>query len=133
MLKADTLILEGHQKLVNYTKHESQIKVSKTMGVRREVGRATFPKLAGLLVDLKRYESNKAQPDQEKLNFYTLAAKALFAEHARFRHFNDDDVEQVFSTISPIIKACIRAESKEGKEHIIARHKNSLLGYLRQE
>jgi|GEM_PF-5111291 len=103
-----------------------------TMNVRREVGRSVFPKLAGLLVDLKRYEKSKAHPDPDKINFYLLAAKALFAQHAKFRHLTDNDVENIFRDISPILKTCYHAENKADKEEIIELNKQVLLNLIKK-
>jgi hypothetical protein len=57
------------------------------MNVDREVARSVFTGLAGSLVDIKRNEKSKAIPDPEEIEFYDLAAKALYFEHDRFRHF----------------------------------------------
>lgn len=93
--------------------------ITTTMSVRREVGRSIFPDLAGVLIDLKRYEKSKSNPDQKTIDFYQLVAKALFSQHAKFRHLTDSDVENVFRTISPILKKCNLATTKAEEENII--------------
>ena len=103
-----------------------------TMSVRREVGRSVFPKLAGQLVDLKRYENSKEHPDADKVSFYLLAAKALFAQHTKFRYLTDNEVEEVFSTVSPILKTCFHADTKEAKEGIIESNKPVLLSLIKK-
>jgi hypothetical protein len=106
--------------------------ITTTMSVRREVGRSVFPKLAGQLIDLKRYENRKEHPNPDTVNFYQLAAKALFAQHSQFRHLTDNDVEKVFSTISPILKSCFHADTKEAKEEIIELNKATLLALIKK-
>ncbi|MCC2625449.1 MAG: hypothetical protein K0R14_1322 [Burkholderiales bacterium] len=100
--------------------------ITTVMSVRREVGRSIFPKLVGILVDLKRYEKSKKDPNPKTIDFYQLAAKALFAQHAKFRHLTDNDVENVFKTIAPILKKCNLATDKAKEERIIKSHKQVL-------
>ena len=92
---------------------------SSTMNVDREVARSVFTSLAGSLIDVKRNEKLKEVPDQEKIKFYDLAAKALYFEHDRFRHFTNDDVQNVFSTIAPILKGLRLAKNKLEREQIV--------------
>jgi hypothetical protein len=96
------------------------------MSVRREVGRSIFPDLASVLVNLKRYEKSKKKPNMKTIDFYQLAAKALFAQHARFRHLTDNEVENVFKTIAPILKGCNLATDKAEEEKVINSHRQVL-------
>lgn len=100
--------------------------------IKREVGRSIFTKLAGLLVDMQRYEESKKVPDLERHNFYQLAAKALFSQHARFSLFTNNEVENVFITLSPILKACHQSDSKEKKEEIIESNKDVFYSLIKK-
>lgn len=96
------------------------------MNVDREVARSVFTSLAGSLVDLGRYEKTKDQPEQSKLDFYKLSAKALFVKHADFSDFTDSDVENVFAEIAPILKGIRLAPSKQVMEEIAENNKSVL-------
>ena len=96
------------------------------MNVDREVARSVFTSLAGSLIDVKRNEKSKEVPDQEKVKFYDLAAKALYFEHDRFRYFTEADVQNVFSIIAPILKGLRLAKSKLEREQIIETNHNVL-------
>ena len=107
-------------KVINVNEHTS------TMNVRREVGRSVFTSLAGSLVDIGRKEEAKPNPDKSKLDFYQLARKALYAQHAKFRHLTDADVEEVFLTLSPILKGLRLTDSNQESERIINDNKSVL-------
>jgi len=92
---------------------------SNVMNVDREVARSVFTGLAGALVDIKRYEKSKKNPNPEKIKFYDLAAKALFFEHDRFRHFTNLDVQKVFDVIAPILKSLRLTPSELKQEQIV--------------
>lgn len=88
------------------------------MNVEREVARSIFTGLAGSLIDIGRYEKSKLNPNPEKIKFYDLAAKALFFEHDRFRHFTNLDVQNVFDSIAPILKSLRLTPSEPEREQI---------------
>lgn len=111
-------------KIINVNEHTS------TMNVRREVGRSVFTSLAGSLVDIGRKEAAKPNPDKSKIAFYQLARKALYSQHAKFRHLTDADVEDVFSTLSPILKCVRLAGSDQEREHIIDDNRTILVDLI---
>lgn len=98
--------------------------VKKTLSVRREVARSVFTSLAGSLVDLSAFEESKEDPNLDKIEFYRLARKTLYIQHANFRNLTDSDVENIFNLISPILKSVRLAETKEEREHIIETNKH---------
>lgn len=89
------------------------------MNVEREVARSIFTGLAGSLIDIGRYEKSKLNPNPEKIKFYDLAAKALFFEHDRFRHFTNLDVQNVFEVIAPILKSLRLTPSEPERKQIV--------------
>lgn len=106
------------------------INEGKIMNERREVGRSVFTSLAGSLVDIGRYEESKPIPDKTKIEFYQLVRKALYAKHAKFRLFTDEDVEDVFKTLSPILKAIRLAPNKQAREVIVETNRATLMGLI---
>jgi hypothetical protein len=127
-----TTILEmARLGVIAYTSKEHTTETT-TMNVRREVCRSIFPDLAGTLMELRRHEMVKAKPKQALIDFYQLAAKALFARHANFRHLNDNDVEIVFKTIAPILKTCNQSKTKLAMEKSIQKNKSVLLDLIKQ-
>lgn len=102
------------------------------MNFDREVARSVFTSLAGSLVDLGRYEKTKNQPEQAKLDFYKLSAKALFVKHADFSDFTDSNVDNVFTEIAPILKGIRLAKSKQVMEEIAENNKSALNRLIEQ-
>ena len=101
------------------------------MNVEREVARSVFPRISGILFDLERYEKGKKHSDKSVLDFYVAVSKALWAKHAQFRHYTNEQVEVViFGKYSPILKQLALASSKAEQEEVIAKHKDFLLGIL---
>lgn len=100
------------------------------MNIDKEVGRSIFSSFAGAIHDLKRFENMKSIKNQDKIEFYSLATKALASEYANFSKFTDDEVNNTLNKIAPILKSCVLAKNNEEKEIIMEDNKQLFLALI---
>ena len=88
------------------------------LSVDREFAGSMFPQLSGAIANLMRDEEAKPTPNQEKLEFYILASKALARRDSAFSPFSTNDVTNIFETLSPILKKLSKSKSSIEDETI---------------
>lgn len=84
-----------------------------------EVAESLYSSLVGSITELIRYEQNKLRPNKISLKYYKQINKALWIEKSDFFKFNDDEIKNKSSIISPIIKAIRLTKSLPQKAQVI--------------
>ncbi|MFN8770934.1 MAG: hypothetical protein ACK5Z5_02145 [Neisseriaceae bacterium] len=117
-----SIILKESNKFAMEKKvNKEEIVFSKTMDY--EIARSTLIGLSATLYHLESFEKDKNKPDLGKIKFYKDASSALWSECHILWKATEEDIENIFETISPILKACNLSKSKEDKEKIIENNK----------
>lgn len=80
-----------------------QVKHSPT--IENEVRQSLFADLSGIMANLGYKEKEQPAPDQDKLDFYSKVARALWEVKDKWGQFTDDEIKVVSAPVSRLIKS----------------------------
>ena len=80
-------------------------KVKHSPTIENEVRQSLFADLSGIMANLGYKEKGQPEPDQDKLDFYSKVARALWEVKDRWGQFTDDEIKVVSAPVSKLIKS----------------------------
>ena len=80
-------------------------KVKHSPTIENEVRQSLFADLSGIMANLGYKEKEQPAPDQDKLDFYSKVASALWEVKDRWGQFTDDEIKVVSAPVSRLIKS----------------------------
>ncbi|TXJ02098.1 MAG: hypothetical protein E6Q32_03310 [Neisseriales bacterium] len=81
----------------------SKVKHSPT--IENEVCKSLFPSLSGIMANLGYKEKALANPDQNKIKFYSDVGRALWSIKDRWGDFTDEEIQTITAPVSRLIKS----------------------------
>jgi hypothetical protein len=80
-------------------------KVKHSPTIENEVRQSLFADLSGIMANLGYKEKEQSAPDQDKLDFYSKVARALWEVKDKWGQFTDDEIKVVSAPVSRLIKS----------------------------
>ncbi len=80
-------------------------KVKHSPTIENEVRQSLFADLSGIMANLGYKEKELPVPDQNKIDFYSKVARALWQVKDNWGQFTDDEIKVVSAPISRLIKS----------------------------